>query len=191
MAGYFAVPDSPDHDVQGMVQHFTVGGSNGALVDETGDGPAVPSRSVSERVRRVGHLPPHGMSETTGGVQKCDLTVASDGGVFSFGGQQFCGSTGAIALNKPVVGMAMAPDNGGYWLVAADGGVFTYGAAQFYGSTGAIHLNQPIVGMADPRRAGGTGSRRPTGAYSPSGMPGSTARARHRAQCPSSAWPHW
>ncbi len=24
VAGYFAVPDSPDHDVQGMVQHFTV-----------------------------------------------------------------------------------------------------------------------------------------------------------------------
>ena len=33
VAGYFAVPDSPDHDVQGMVQHFTVNGSNGALVD--------------------------------------------------------------------------------------------------------------------------------------------------------------
>ena len=68
--------------------------------------------------------------------------------MFSFGGQQYCGSTGNIALNQPVVGMAMTPDSGGYWLVAADGGVFTFGTAQFYGSTGAIHLNQPIVGMA-------------------------------------------
>ena len=32
--------------------------------------------------------------------------VASDGGVFSFGDAQFFGSTGAMVLNKPVVGMA-------------------------------------------------------------------------------------
>ena len=32
--------------------------------------------------------------------------VASDGGIFSFGDAVFYGSTGAIALNKPVVGMA-------------------------------------------------------------------------------------
>ena len=81
--------------------------------------------------------------------------MAADGGIFTFGGQQYCGSTGAIHLNQPIVGMAMAPDTGGYWLVAADGGVFTYGTAQFYGSTGAIHLNQPIVGMAATPDGGG------------------------------------
>jgi len=147
VAGYFAVPHSPDHDVQGMVQHFTVDGSNGALVDEAGGWPQF-------------HHDPQlsGFAGTaTSHLAGCQippaasngyLTVASDGGVFSFGGQQFCGSTGNIHLNKPVVGMAMAPDNGGYWLVAADGGVFTFGDAQFYGSTGAVHLNQPIVGMA-------------------------------------------
>ena len=75
------------------------------------------------------------------------LTVASDGGIFAFG-QDFCGSTGAIALNKPVVGMAAVPGGGGYWLVASDGGVFTYGDAQFFGSTGSLHLNMPVVGMA-------------------------------------------
>ncbi|MDA8366275.1 MAG: hypothetical protein M0Z62_04855, partial [Actinomycetota bacterium] len=32
--------------------------------------------------------------------------VASDGGVFSFGDAHFHGSTGAITLNKPIVGMA-------------------------------------------------------------------------------------
>jgi peptidoglycan hydrolase-like amidase len=74
--------------------------------------------------------------------------VASDGGIFSFGGATFHGSTGATVLNKPIVGMAATPDGGGYWLVASDGGIFTFGDAGFYGSTGAMHLNQPIVGMA-------------------------------------------
>ena len=32
--------------------------------------------------------------------------VATDGGIFSFGGAPFYGSTGSIALNKPIVGMA-------------------------------------------------------------------------------------
>ena len=73
--------------------------------------------------------------------------VASDGGIFTFGNAPFYGSTGAIRLNQPIVGMAASPDGGGYWLVASDGGVFTFGDAQFFGSTGAIHLNRPIVGM--------------------------------------------
>jgi hypothetical protein len=74
--------------------------------------------------------------------------VATDGGIFSFGKAAFLGSTGAIKLNQPIVGMAATPDGKGYWMVAADGGIFTFGSAAFYGSTGAIKLNQPIVGMA-------------------------------------------
>ncbi|HEV7678101.1 MAG TPA: Ig-like domain-containing protein [Candidatus Dormibacteraeota bacterium] len=74
--------------------------------------------------------------------------VAADGGIFSFGGAPFFGSTGAIHLNKPIVGMAATPSGNGYWFVASDGGVFNFGDAGFYGSTGAIHLNQPVVGMA-------------------------------------------
>jgi len=74
--------------------------------------------------------------------------VASDGGIFSFGGAPFYGSTGSIALNKPVVGMAATSDGGGYWLVASDGGIFDYGDAGFYGSTGSMVLNKPVVGMA-------------------------------------------
>jgi hypothetical protein len=73
--------------------------------------------------------------------------VASDGGIFTFGSANFFGSTGALALNKPIVGMAPSTDSGGYWLVASDGGIFAFGDATFYGSTGSIHLNQPIVGM--------------------------------------------
>jgi hypothetical protein len=74
--------------------------------------------------------------------------VGTDGGVFTFGAAQFHGSTGAIHLNQPIVGMAPTPDGGGYWLVASDGGIFAFGDAAFYGSTGNIRLNKPIVGMA-------------------------------------------
>ncbi len=58
------------------------------------------------------------------------------------------GASGGSRLNRPVVGMAAAPDGGGYWLVASDGGIFNYGDAGFYGSSGSIHLNAPVVGMA-------------------------------------------
>jgi len=88
--------------------------------------------------------PPAGASTSTTSY----WLVASDGGIFSFGGAQFYGSTGGMVLNKPIVGMASTPDGGGYWLVASDGGIFSYGDAQFYGSTGSMTLNKPIVGMA-------------------------------------------
>ena len=81
--------------------------------------------------------------------------VASDGGVFAFGGAPFYGSTGALTLNKPIVGMAPTPDGKGYWLVASDGGVFAFGDAHFYGSTGALTLNKPIVGMLATADGGG------------------------------------
>ncbi len=74
--------------------------------------------------------------------------VASDGGIFAFGDATFFGSTGALTLNKPIVGMAATPDGKGYWLVASDGGLFAFGDAKFFGSTGALTLNKPIVGMA-------------------------------------------
>ena len=74
--------------------------------------------------------------------------VASDGGIFAFGDARFFGSTGAIKLAQPIVGMAPSPSGNGYWLVASDGGIFAFGDARFAGSTGAIKLNRPIVGMA-------------------------------------------
>ena len=73
--------------------------------------------------------------------------VATDGGIFTFGENEFFGSTGNISLNQPIVGMAPTPTGEGYWMVAADGGIFTFGDAKFFGSTGAIKLNKPIVGM--------------------------------------------
>ena len=73
--------------------------------------------------------------------------VASDGGIFAFS-SPYDGSTGAMVLNRPIVGMAPTPDAGGYWLVASDGGIFAFGDAKFYGSTGNVVLNRPIVAMA-------------------------------------------
>jgi outer membrane protein assembly factor BamB len=74
--------------------------------------------------------------------------AGSDGGIFSFGGGGFYGSTGALTLNQPVVGLAVTPESLGYWLVASDGGIFNFGDAGFHGSLGSLHLNRPIVGMA-------------------------------------------
>ncbi len=79
--------------------------------------------------------------------------VASDGGIFSFNAPYY-GSTGAMQLNAPIVGMAADPTTGGYWLVASDGGIFSFNAP-YYGSTGAMHLNAPIVGMAEDPKTGG------------------------------------
>jgi len=74
--------------------------------------------------------------------------VASDGGIFSFGGATYYGSMGGQHLNQPIVGIAATRDDAGYWEVASDGGIFAFGDAPFYGSMGGQHLNQPIVGIA-------------------------------------------
>ena len=75
-------------------------------------------------------------------------TVASDGGVFSFGGAFYAGSLGDIPLNQPIVSMAATPSGRGYWLAAADGGVFTFGDARFLGSRGSSGTSDPVVGIA-------------------------------------------
>ncbi len=81
--------------------------------------------------------------------------VASDGGIFSFGGVPFYGSMGGKTLNQTVVGLASTPDGKGYWEDARDGGIFAFGDAPFYGSMGGKPLNQPVVGMASDRVTGG------------------------------------
>ncbi|MGA2305409.1 MAG: PQQ-binding-like beta-propeller repeat protein [Acidimicrobiales bacterium] len=130
-----------------IIYHYEIAGSNGSKVNEAGawpqfhHDPALTGDAGTDQNIEVPCSAPHGAPSGY------DL-AASDGGVFNFGNLPFCGSTGAIELNKPVVGMAVTPDGGGYWLVASDGGIFNFGDAKFYGSTGAIHLNQPVVGMA-------------------------------------------
>jgi hypothetical protein len=146
VAGYDAVAGSADHDVQGVVQHFTVPESDGALVAEAGGWPQfhhdahLSGFAGAPITQQTGcQIPPAAL----GGY----LAVAADGGVFSFGRQQFCGSAGAVPLNGQVAGIGISPDQGGYWLVASDGGVFSYGVP-FYGSAAGLHLNSRIVSMA-------------------------------------------
>ena len=143
VAGYFAVNNT--NYVQGIVQHFEVTGSSASNADATGGWPQFHHDSSVSGF--VGGGAAQGNCDRPAAAQNGYLTVASDGGIFAFG-QDFCGSTGSIALNKPVVGMAATPGQGGYWLVASDGGVFSYGDAGFYGSTGSLVLNKPVVGMA-------------------------------------------
>ena len=145
VAGYFAICSGPCADVQGIVQHFEVSGSSGGQVSAPGGWPQF--HHDAQLTGFVGGGAPLGQCNRPAGTLSGYLTVASDGGIFGFG-QDFCGSTGSISLNRPVVGMAMTPSQGGYWLVASDGGVFSYGDARFYGSTGSLALNKPVVGMA-------------------------------------------
>ncbi len=128
-----------------VVEHFEVAGSNGSLANESGAWPMF--HHDAQLTGNAGVPGPPHCTAPGGGPLGYEM-AASDGGVFNFGNTQFCGSTGNVVLNQPVVGTAATPDGGGYWLVARDGGVFDFGDAPFYGSTGNIHLNQPIVGMA-------------------------------------------
>ena len=67
----------------------------------------------------------------------------------------FYGSTGAIHLDKPIVGMAADPATGGYWLVASDGGIFSFDAP-FHGSDGGHATStSPSWGWRPTRRTGG------------------------------------
>ena len=70
--------------------------------------------------------------------------AAADGGIFTFGAARFFGSTGALRLVSPVIGMAATRRGDGYWLAAADGGVFAFGTSMFFGSLGGTPLNQPV-----------------------------------------------
>jgi outer membrane protein assembly factor BamB len=130
-----------------IVYHYEIARSNGSIVNEPGAWPQFhhdPALTGDAGTAQQIEVP----CNAPAGSPRGYYLVASDGGVFTFGDLPFCGSTGAIGLNEPVVGMAATPDGGGYWLVASDGGIFSFGDATFFGSTGAIHLNQPIVGMA-------------------------------------------
>jgi hypothetical protein len=83
------------------------------------------------------------------------VLIVSPGGAITTSNAIFYGSLNGTPLNAPIVGIAMTPDNQGYWLVASDGGVFAFGDATFYGSMGGTRLNQPVVGIAADDATGG------------------------------------
>jgi hypothetical protein len=100
----------------------------------------------------------HALAEgrTRAEVTPAATTPAGPDGAVAFGlaATAVPGST-LPGLTAGIVGMAVTPDGGGYWLVAADGGVFSYGDAAFHGSAGGLALNSPIVGMAATPDGGG------------------------------------
>jgi len=82
------------------------------------------------------------------------IETDAKGDVAVFGGAACYGSLTGVALNKPIVGIAVDRTTGGYWLAAADGGVFSFNAP-FYGSMGGKPLNKPVVGIATDLNSNG------------------------------------
>src|SRR3954464_2426343 len=107
-------------------------------------------------------------------------TVASDGGVFTFGDATFFGSVGNLPLVEPVVGMDGTKSGKGDWLVASDGGVFSFGDAQFHGSiAGSPSTSEDIVDIASTPSGRGywlVGSRGGVWAWRPSLWAGGVRR---------------
>ncbi len=135
--------------LQGEIDHYEMPDSDGAAAVGNGSWPM-----FHHDAQLTGDA---GGTTRPGAIPACSVPAAaydgyylsaSDGGIFSFGGVPFCGSTGGLRLNAPVVAIASAPAIGGYWEAASDGGIFAFGGARFYGSMGGHHLNKPIVGLA-------------------------------------------
>ena len=133
---------------EGVVQHYEIPGSNGGEAVGAGSWPMF--HHDPQLTGTTSGLP------TPGTVSPCSVPaeanagydlVAADGGVFTFG-QPFCGSAEASKLAPPVVGIAMSPGTGGYWVADAEGGVLNFGGAQLYGSMTGKHINSPMVGIA-------------------------------------------
>lgn len=153
-AGYFAVGGST---LEGDILHWEIDNTSGSgsSVNEQG---AWPQFHHDPQLTGDAGTPPPTIEvpcNAPAGGPHGYLLSASDGGVFDYGNIPFCGSTGNIHLNKPVVGTALTEDGGGYWEVASDGGIFAFGNAAFHGSAGNIPLNQPIVAMAATPDGGG------------------------------------
>jgi outer membrane protein assembly factor BamB len=138
---------------QGVIEHFQIPGSNGALAVAAGSWPEFHHDPALDG--NVGQpLRPWPACLVPSAARPGYEMVAADGGVFPFG-EPFCGSTGGLRLRAPVVALGTASNRGGYWLAASDGGVFSFGGAPFFGSLGQVRLAQPIVGLAVTPDGGG------------------------------------
>jgi hypothetical protein len=68
--------------------------------------------------------------------------------VYAFGDADYSGSRGGQCTDGAVVGIAVDPVTGGYWLVTSKGAVYPEGAVINYGSASALQLKSPIVAIA-------------------------------------------
>ncbi len=113
-----------------------------ASITSTMDPP--PASTLSGSSGSSGSSDPQTSSNRTRGY----WLTGGDGGVFAFGGAPFYGSTGALHLAQPIVGMTATPDGKGYWFVARDGGIFSLGDAHFSGSVPSVATVDDVVGVA-------------------------------------------
>jgi hypothetical protein len=76
--------------------------------------------------------------------------VGADGGAFNFGtGAKFHGSLpGEHVSVSDIVGIALTPDDGGYWMAGTDGHVYGFGDAHVWGEPGALASNLPVAAIA-------------------------------------------
>jgi hypothetical protein len=72
---------------------------------------------------------------------------AGEQSVYAFGDAGFYGSTGLVALNEPVVGMARSAGGTGYWLASSEGRIASFGSAVHHGNVPVIDQRRPIVGI--------------------------------------------
>ncbi len=121
--------------------------STSGTTSSTNPPPSASAQSAPTSTACMSHLPAGavvGTAALTDGSGYYEVDGAGD--VAAFGAAKCYGAMTGTTLSKPVVGMAVDPVTGGYWLVATDGGIFSFNAP-FEGSTGAMHLNRPVVGM--------------------------------------------
>jgi hypothetical protein len=76
--------------------------------------------------------------------------VGGDGGAFNFGtGARFHGSLPGegVKVNN-IVGIALSPDNGGYYMAGSDGRVYGFGDAQAAVEPAGVSSNLPVAAIA-------------------------------------------
>ncbi len=137
----FVAGDGGTHRFAGALMFGTPG-----TVTVTATDSAQPAVTGSEAITLVAPATGGGAGGGGGGGAAGYSLVGADGSVYHFATPDL-GSMAGRPLNAPVIGMAMTPTGGGYWLVAKDGGIFSFGDATFLGSMGDRHLNQPVLGM--------------------------------------------
>jgi hypothetical protein len=78
------------------------------------------------------------------------VLVGADGGAFIFGkGVTFKGSLPGEGIKvSDIVGIALTPDNGGYYMAASTGSVFGFGDAKPWPVPLGLSANLPVVAIA-------------------------------------------